>query len=268
MKKRSKTARTAKGSKAQLAGKRERGSRRQAASTVNTVPVKPQPTVLYPVVIRLPKRPIGYRELSNVNFRALERAGVVTFNPGRRDALENIATSWISHDQMLQSPRPHQFRERLKKIERTLQRAAATLDLNNDDATVLERHLHTWLLNASFNGVDEYPGNSISLLLDLDKMIAFLKGVGRNLPSDRGRRRPTDEDRFVIYLADQFEHSGGRARSYSSVHGAEGYGDTAFRRFVHQFYALLPLKVRRTRSGLDEVILRALKYRRKHAKKG
>jgi hypothetical protein len=80
--------------------------------------------------------------------------------------------------------------------------------------------------------------------------------------------RPKDEDRFIIYLADQFEASGGQAVAYSNIHSDSGYGETPFRKFVHEFYEALPIESRRTRSGLDEAILRALEYRRHHSTKG
>jgi hypothetical protein len=46
------------------------------------------------------------------------------------------------------------------------------------------------------------------------------------------------------------------------------YGETPFRNFAHRFYAMLPLKKKRTEKGLDEVIVGALDYRRKHSEKG
>jgi hypothetical protein len=87
------------------------------------------------------------------------------------------------------------------------------------------------------------------------------------LPRDLGRARPKDEDRFIIYLADQFETTGIQATAYTSAHTVSEYGEAPFRNFVKQLYAMLPLKKRRRESGLDKAIIRALEYRRKHSAK-
>jgi len=76
-----------------------------------------------------------------------------------------------------------------------------------------------------------------------------------------------DEERFIVALADQFETAGGRARAYTSEYSGSGYGETPFRNFVHAFYEMLPINSRRTPSGLDDAIRRAL-HRRRRAKKG
>ena len=68
---------------------------------------------------------------------------------------------------------------------------------------------------------------------------------------------------IIQYLADQFEACGGKARAYVSNHSREGYAKTPFRQFVHQFYAFLSLKSRRTSRGLDEAIRQVLMNRRR-----
>jgi hypothetical protein len=72
-----------------------------------------------------------------------------------------------------------------------------------------------------------------------------------------------DDDRFIQYLADQFEKCGGEAKAYATSHTDHGYAKTPFRDFVHQFYAFLSLKSRRTTSGLDGAMCDALTERRK-----
>ena len=232
---------------------------------MRSVPVIQQPTVLYPVVWSAPKFPPGHKLLSDANFRTLEKAGGLKLNAESRKALENTAGGWISHDRMLQSPRPRQFQQRLKEMEGALERLIISLDLNRGDAPILDHHLYNWLINNDFFIVD---AQAASLIHNSQQLINLLRHVQKSLPTDKGRRRPMDDDRFVIYLAEPFEKSGGRASAYASAHTESGYGDTPFRKFVHQFYELLPLKSRRTESGLDETIIRALEYRRRHSQKG
>jgi hypothetical protein len=100
------------------------------------------------------------------------------------------------------------------------------------------------------------------------ELIALLSRVEQHRPVDKGRSRPMDEDRFIIYLADQFEAFGGRATAYRNEHTDSGYGETPFRNFVHKFYDMVPIESRRTKSGLDEAIRRALEYRRRHLQEG
>ena len=39
------------------------------------------------------------------------------------------------------------------------------------------------------------------------KLLVQLRGVEQLLPPDTGRPRPSDNERFIIYLADEFENS-------------------------------------------------------------
>jgi hypothetical protein len=55
-----------------------------------------------------------------------------------------------------------------------------------------------------------------------NRLIELLSQASQALPSDSGRRRPMDEDRFIFYLADQFESSGGRALAYANKHKESG----------------------------------------------
>src|SRR5262249_36229306 len=159
-----------------------------------------------------------------------------------------IADGWVGHDLVLQSPRPREFRRRLRDMEKVLEHLVRSLDLHRGDASPLDRHLLHWLMNA---GADDLQNNLVVLVQEGHKGIELLKHAQSALPSDKGQRRPMDEDRFIIYLAELFEASGGRATAYRAAHSDSGYANTPFRRFIHEFYRMLPLASRRTQSGLD-----------------
>jgi hypothetical protein len=242
----------------------------------------PQPPVLYPLVVRMPTRPrdpgdsqadadawMGYNPdmLSQADIDRLEAAAGIVFKPEVRRRLQGIAADWISHDLLLQSPRPREFRARLQRMGRAVKRAIDELDLNPANGPILDYHLLHWLMDAKFDGAQEMLRASASFIGPAQTLLDSLVRVEQNLPIDTGRRRPMDEDRFIIALADQFEASGVHARAYTSDHSESGYGETPFRQFVHEFYKVLPISSRRTQTGLDEAIRRALNQRR-HAKKG
>jgi hypothetical protein len=201
------------------------------------------------------------------HFQALESAGGVRLEPSTRQRLESIASGWISHDRVLQSPRPARFQKRLKEMKQAVERMIASLDLNNGNAPVLDHHVYNWLINAKFEGANELLQSSTLLMQEGHKLIGLLGRAQGSLPLDKGRSRPKDDDRFIIYLADQFEAAGGAAIAYKSAHTESSYGETPFRKFVHKFYELMPIS-RRTEIGLDEAIIRALEYRRRHSEKG
>jgi hypothetical protein len=210
-------------------------------------------TVLWPVVSNAEAPP----DLTEAQFAALETAGKISLTPETRRTLNNIAESWVSHDRMLLSPRPVNFRSRLQSIRTSLEKAHARADLNRVGATPFERHLYHWLLGLP-GGID-----GLSQLAALNGIIEFLHRAEQSLPPDSGSARPRDDYRFIQYLADQFEACGGKARAYVSSHHEEGYAKTPFRQFVHRFYEFLSLN-RRTSRGLDEAIRQALMDRRRH----
>jgi hypothetical protein len=226
-------------------------------------------TILWPVVSRGECRP----DLTEEQFSALEVAGGIVLTPDARRALNSIAEGWTSHDRVLHSPRPGEFRRRLSSVRAHLEKAYSELDLYGPETTIFDRHLLHWLRESGGAVADE----ALAQHALLPHLIEFLKKTEQSLPPDGGRARPMDEDRFIHYLADQFEACGGKARAYQahrtdngyaktpfrrSVH--RGYARTPFRQFVHRFYDFLSLDRRRTRSsGLDEAIRRALIARRK-----
>jgi hypothetical protein len=222
-----------------------------------TVPTVEQPTVLYPVISHA-----NEWKLSAEAIRGLEAVGGVEFKSDAAKALGRIAAAWVAHDRVLRSPRPKKFRGRFRRAGKALERAIKLLDFNEGDA--VDQQLHHWLINSAFRGTPDLLQVSACVIEQGNQLIELLNHASKALPADSGRRRPGDEERFIIYLADQFEGSGGRARAYANKHRDSGYADTSFRKFVHQFYALLPIASRRTSSGLDEAIIRALRYRRRH----
>jgi integrase len=82
-------------------------------------------TILWPVVSIAEAPP----DLTEAQFAALETAGRISLTLETRRALNNIAESWVSHDQMLRSPRPANFRSRLQSIRTSLEKAHARADL-------------------------------------------------------------------------------------------------------------------------------------------
>jgi hypothetical protein len=207
--------------------------------------------------------------LSEGDIARLEEASGLEFKPKARQAIRLIAEGWVSHDRDLQSPRPRDFRKRLQQMEQV---AATVLDIEIDreNATNFDLHLSTWLLNVDFEAARDTLRLS-ALMADqahqqAHQLIEALRLVQQRLPPDSGGSRPTDEHRFIIYLADQFETSGFQATAYAVA--GSGYGNTPFRRLVCKLYAILPLRKRRTESGLDEAIILALKERRRRSQKG
>jgi hypothetical protein len=228
-----------------------------------SVPVAEQPTILWPVVSRLSPKEDQW-SLSDNDIVRLEEAVGAQFTTEARRAINAIAAGWVAHDRGLQSPRPGDFKKRLQKMAKAASVAAA-LDLNRENAPSLDRHLFIWLNDAEFDTARDLLRISSSMAAQAEDLITLLEAVQKHLPPDLGRPRPMDDDRFIIYLADQFETTRIPATAYPTEHSDSHYGETPFRNFVHRFYAMLPLKKRRTQSGLDEAMIRALDYRRKNS---
>ncbi len=226
---------------------------------LTTLPSRDQPTVLWPVVSRVESR----FELSEAGYSVLEGCGKISLTTEAHRILGDIAESWVAHDRVLNSPRPWDFKSRLTEIINALKAAREAVDINRCGASQMERHLINWLANLKIAGEAPYFEYSQSLESSMLLMLDFFEAAITALPMDTGAPRHKDEERYLILLADLFEAAGGRAVAYPSKHAAEGYADTPFRQFVHHYYNLLPLKSRRTRSGLDEALRRALRFRRR-----
>jgi hypothetical protein len=213
------------------------------------------PKVLWPLVLQGEPSP----KLTDEQFTTLEKAGRISLTENARRALQRIADGWTAHDRALRSPRPAEFRVRLRSMRASLERASAKTDLLGPDAPALDQPLYHWLLDQGLPGTND----ALNHLAGLAATIEFLKAAEKSLPADSGSARPMDESRFIQYLADQFEACGGVAKAYATIHTDDGYAKTKFRDFVHEYYRLLPLKSRRTRSGLDGIICDAVTNRRK-----
>jgi hypothetical protein len=230
-------------------------------SVARSVPLVTQSTILYPVTTE------GQDEdkelLQDEDINCLQKISQIEFNKDVRAAIRRIAAAWRFHDRALQSPRPKEFRARLRQMETAMAKAVTLLELD-DTAGHLDYQLQNWLINASCGG--ELLLVSASVCEQARLLINLLRCAQKNLPEDNGRARPLNDDRYIIYLADQFEASGGTALAYRDTYQDSGYALTPFRDFMHQLYRRLQLVSRRTESGLDEAIIRALTYRRKQRK--
>jgi hypothetical protein len=236
--------------------KRSRGVSAKRIKKKQALPLSSRrETILYPLL--LPASPEDEPKLTDGQFADLEKAGRISLTSEARRYLNNIAISWAARDRARHSPRPREFRARLRSIRSNLEKAHAEADLNREGATPFDRHLLHWLLERS-----DTRGLLVQFA-DLEHLIQSLRAAEELLPPDTGAARPMDDHRFIRYLADQFEACGKKARAYLSSHSDEGYAKTPFRQFVHRFYRLLPLKTRRTQRGLDEAIRQALAERRR-----
>lgn len=202
-------------------------------------------------------------ELSKDDFRKLETEGGVSFNSAGRKAVQNIAQAWVDHDLILRVPRPGEFRRHLSKAGRHIEQAHALLNLTRKNASAFDRQLLMWILNRG-----GLPDEFFFRVGELQSTAALITRLEADL-LDEGAKRPFDDQRYIIWLADVFERAGGRPRAYRSAHSECGYADTPFRRFVQAFYRLLPLKSERSSNGLDEAIKKAMQRRRRQrVKKG
>lgn len=210
------------------------------------------------VIFPLVSRASSFSELSQSQFAELEAAGQISLPPATRRDLNSIADSWISHDIASRSPRPAEFRARLRLIIDTLQAAHTAAELNGDNASIFESHMFHWLFLGDIPGA----GDALTQLGCLPNLINFFKKAKEALPTDRGSTRPLDDHRFIQLLADQFEACGGKARIYFS--DKEGhYVGTPFHKFVRKFLSCLKLQSGRTALGLGEAIRLALRQRRR-----
>jgi len=200
-------------------------------------------------------------QLSDADFAELQVAGEITLAPELRQQLSNLAHFWVMRLRGLQSPRPKQFRRRLKLIENSLEKAYRALDLNRENALIWERHLFNWARNTNVEGAATFFEDTDELLLRMRRMAEVIARLERILPGDEGRRRPYDDERLFITLANIFELAGGTAAAYWTEYPS-GMADTPFRRFGQLFYKLLPIEPKRTPAGVDEALRDAIRSRR------
>jgi hypothetical protein len=196
-------------------------------------------------------------ELSDADFTELERAGGIKLSPELRERLQATGEFWTLQLAIVRSPRPKQVRESLKRIVKKLRQAHEALDLNRPEAPEWDGQLLYWLQTVSAEGEEPFFEDSSELLKRMERMIQRFERLVAALPKDAGRRRPYDDQRFLSDMTDIFGCAGGKPVAYWSEY-SEGMADTAFRRFVHAFYRLLPIEPKRTAAGLDEALRDAL----------
>ena len=85
--------------------------------------------------------------LSDADFAELQWVGKIALSTELRQQLSDLAHFWVGQLRGLQSPRPKQFRKRLKLIEESLEKAYGALDLNREDSSIWEYHLFNWIPN-------------------------------------------------------------------------------------------------------------------------
>jgi hypothetical protein len=214
-------------------------------------------SIIYPLLLE--GRPEF--EISDANFAELEVAGEISLPPELRRRLSDLAHLWAMELRGLQSPRPKQFRRRLKLIENSLEKAYRALDLNRENALIWERHLLNWARNTNVEGAETFFEDTYELLVRMRRMTEVIARLERDLPLDEGRRRPYDDKRLFITLANIFELAGGTAATYWTEYPS-GMADTPFRRFVQLFYKMLPVEAKRTPSGVDGALRHAIRSRR------
>jgi hypothetical protein len=89
-------------------------------------------SIIYPLILE------GGPEfkMSDLNFADLERIGEISLSAELRQRLYDIAHLWVCNLTGLQSPRPKQFRKRLKQIEGSLEKAALNSQLESLGALI------------------------------------------------------------------------------------------------------------------------------------
>src|SRR5262245_26742198 len=207
--------------------------------------------------------------LSDADFAELQRVGEITLSAELRQRLDDIAHSWTAQLRALKSPRPKQFRKRLKLIEAMLGKASRALDLNRKGTSIWEYHLYNWARNAQVEGSANFFEDTKELLTRMRRMMEMSARLERALPPDGGRGRPYDDERLFIALADIFERAGRASVAYRTEHHSSGMADTPFRRFVRALYKMLPVRAKRAPTGLDKALRDAMQARRRRgASKG
>jgi hypothetical protein len=214
------------------------------------------PPPFLPLVMGVPREEF---EFSDVQISCLEEAGRIKFSEKQKEGLVILARVWIDDLRVRGSARPKQFRERLEKMVEAFSQAEEACRLNEIVGS-LDRHLLHWAMETPATGAAMFPGTLAALERQLQIVGETVAALLECLPQDPGKRRPFDDERRIILLADIFEEAGGKAMAYLSADGA--MADTEFRKFAQQFYLLLPADDKRGSGGLDEALRGSLMARR------
>ena len=214
------------------------------------------PPVFAPMVAPVPT---GDFTVTNFQFDQLERAGGVKLSKRQRTNLVTLAIFWIDDLRLRRTARPRAFRECFDKMEGAFLQAEEVCRCDR----AVERHLVHWAMETRVNGADGFPVTLAGLEQHLKNVREMVVALRNCLPQDPGRRRPFDDERRIINLANIFEDAGGKAVAYAGGYYEEGnMTDTPFRRFAQRFYALLPAGDKRAPGGLDDALRDALAVRR------
>ena len=205
--------------------------------------------------------------LSDADFAELQWVGKIALSTELRQQLSDLAHFWVGQLRGLQSPRPKQFRKRLKLIEESLEKAYGALDLNRKDSSIWEYHLFNWIPNTGVEGATNFFKDQKDLLALTKSTIGLMARLEQALPKDRGGRRHYDDERLFIFLADVYMRAGGTPTAPYWSEYSSGMVDTPFRQFVHTFYKMLPVPAKRPSAGVDEGLRHAMQSRRVSAVK-
>jgi hypothetical protein len=206
-----------------------------------TVPTVRQNTVLYPVVSLAKGWKLPAREI-----RQLEIAGEIEFKADATKALQRIAAAWVAHDRVLQSPRPKEFRRRLTKAGKALGRAIALLDFNEG---AVDQQLHHWLMNSGFRGTADLLHRADCIIAQGNQLIELMSHIRRvrRCPQTAGDADPRMKTALSFTWPIDLKRRAVELLPTQTNTRNQGT-PMSFRKFVHKFYALLPI-AKRSRSG-------------------
>jgi hypothetical protein len=195
--------------------------------------------------------------LSDADFVKLQRVGKIALSAELRQQLRDLAHFWLGQLKDRQSPRPKQYRERLKLIQESLEKAYGALDLNREDSVIWEYHLFNWIQNSRCEGAANFFRDQKALLALTESMIGLMAKAEKALPKDRGGQRPYDDEPLFMRLAAVYRLAGGTATAPYWNDYTDGIVETPFRQFVHAFYKMLPIPAKRSPAGVDEALRHA-----------
>jgi hypothetical protein len=207
-------------------------------------------------------------QFTDVQISRLEEAGQIVLSENQRADLVRLAEFWLHDLRLRGSARPKQFRMALAKLVKVLSQAREVSGWN-DKVGSLERHLLHWAMETPVPNAVTFPVALMALQRQIEEVIETAMALQKCLPSDPGRQRPFDDERRLVHLADIYESAGGKAVAYASDYKQKeelnSMADTPFRKFVHQFYSMLPAENKRNLGGLDDPLRDALAARRARA---
>lgn len=223
------------------------------------------PPAFLPAVLSVPDADFQF---TDAQISRLEEAGQIVLSENQRADLVTLAEFWLQDLRLRRSARPKQFRIPLEKLVTVLSRAREACGWN-DKVGSLERHLLHWAMEAPVPGAAVFPAALAALQHQVEIVLETAVALQQCLPPDPGRQRPFDDERRFARLADIYENAGGKAVAYASDYKQNqelnSMADTPFRKFVHQFYSMLPAEDKRNPGGLDDPLRDALAARRAQA---